>query len=125
MTQAQTNIDFMGKRKIAFVFSAVLMLVSIVSLGVQGLRLGIDFTGGTLIELGYPKAIDVKELRGLLAENGFNDATVQHFGSTKDILVRLAPKAGVSSAALSDKLLAIINQGEGTKAELRRAEFVG
>lgn len=125
MTLAQTNIDFMGKRKLAFVLSGVLMLVSVVSLTVQGLKLGIDFTGGTLIELGYPESVEVREIRDVLADNDFADAMVQHFGSTKDILIRLAPKEGVSSADLSERVLDIINGGETTKAELRRVEFVG
>ena len=119
------NIDFLGKRKLAFVFSGLLLLVSIASLAVQGLLMGIDFTGGTLVEVGYQRSADLSELRSALAEGGFSDATVQHFGTTKDVLIRLKPVEGISSAELSERVLTAINKKTEEPADLRRVEFVG
>ncbi|PKM12734.1 MAG: protein translocase subunit SecF [Gammaproteobacteria bacterium HGW-Gammaproteobacteria-3] len=121
----QQTIDFLGKRKLAFVFSTVLMVASIVSLATQGLVMGIDFTGGTLVEVGYKQSVELAELRSALTEAGFDDATVQHFGTTRDVLIRLKPHESVSSAELSDKVLAAINKKTAEPADLRRVEFVG
>ena len=87
-----SGIDFMGKRNIAFVFSLVLVAISIVSLSTRGLNLGIDFTGGVLIEVGYPEAADLPEIRAQLAEAGFSGAQVQNFGTANDVLIRLLPR---------------------------------
>ena len=118
-------IDFIGKRKWAAVFSGLLLVASIGSLIAQGLVMGIDFTGGTLVEVGYHQSADLSVLRGALAEGGFEDATVQHFGTTKDVLIRLKPQKDVSSSELSNRLLAAINKKTTEPADLRRVEFVG
>ena len=118
------NYDFMGKRKLAAVFSGLLILVSISSLIMNGLNLGIDFTGGTLIELGYQETVDLDNVRSALADSMFNDAVVQYFGSAKDVLIRIAPKEGLNSAALSNELIKLL-QTTGQTADLRRVEFVG
>ncbi len=83
----------MGQRKPALIFSGLLLLVSLVSVGVRGLEYGIDFTGGTLIEVGYPQSADLVQMRSDLAAAGFPEAVVQYFGTTHDVLVRLAPRA--------------------------------
>ncbi|NNF95875.1 MAG: protein translocase subunit SecF, partial [Halobacteria archaeon] len=85
-----THFDFMGKRKLAIAFSLLLMAISIGSLAVRGLNFGLDFTGGTLIEVGYEQAVDLQQVRTALDKAGFGDAVVQHFGTAKDVLVRLA-----------------------------------
>ena len=120
-----TNINFIGNRKIWLIFSSILMIISIVSLAVNGLKLGIDFTGGTLIEVGYQKAADLTVLRNTLDEAGFGDATVQNFGTAKDVLIRLKPHEGVSSADLSARVLEAINKTTAEPASIRRVEFVG
>jgi len=120
-----TNINFIGNRNIALIFSGILMIISIVSLAVNGLKLGIDFTGGTLIEVGYQKAADLTALRNTLDEAGFGDATVQNFGTAKDVLIRLKPHEGVSSADLSARVLEAINRTTAEPASVRRVEFVG
>ncbi len=120
-----TNINFIGNRNIAFIFSGILSLLSIISLSVQGLQMGIDFTGGTLIEVGYQKPADLTALRNTLDESGFADATVQNFGTAKDVLIRLKLQEGVSSADLSTKVLEAINKTTAEPASLRRVEFVG
>jgi preprotein translocase subunit SecF len=119
-----TRIDFLGKRRYAYVFSAVLILISLGSLLTRGLNLGIDFTGGTLVEVGFSDLVELADVRSALAEAGFADATVQHFGTSKDVLVRLAPKGEVASAVISDQAYQAMQQVDSS-AELRRVEFVG
>lgn len=119
------DIDFLGKRKLALIFSGLLLIISIGSLAFKGLHLGIDFTGGTLIEVGYQQPADLSALRDALARDGFNNATVQHFGTSKDVLIRLKPVSGVSNVQLSSQVLRAINKGTTAAAELRRVEFVG
>jgi len=125
LLKTKTNIDFMGQRKLALIFSGVLLLVSLVSFGVRGLNFGIDFTGGTLIEVGFPESADLVAVRTDLAEAGFNDAIVQFFGTTQDVLVRLAPRDDLSKAELSSTILRILRQSGGEGMQLRRVEFVG
>ncbi|MGR8997530.1 MAG: protein translocase subunit SecF [Gammaproteobacteria bacterium] len=120
-----TTINFMGNRNIALIFSGILMIISIASLAVRGLQMGIDFTGGTLIEVGYQKAADLTVLRKTLNEAGFNDATVQNFGTAKDVLIRLKPHEGVSSVDLSSQVLEAINKTTAEPASVRRVEYVG
>ena len=120
-----TNINFIGNRNIALIFSGVLMIISMGSLAVRGLQMGLDFTGGTLIEVGYQKAADLTVLRNTLDAQGFDDATVQNFGTAKDVLIRLKPHEGVSSADLSSKVLEAINKTTAEPASVRRVEFVG
>jgi preprotein translocase subunit SecF len=120
-----TNIDFLGNRKYTLTISCLLILISLISLVTKGLPLGIDFTGGTLVEVGYPQAADLQVLRKSLDENGFKDATVQNFGSTKDVLIRLKPQEGVSNKEISGKVIGIINKDVKEPATLRRIEFVG
>ena len=114
------TIDFVGKRTYAIVVSLVLILVSIVSLSTQGLKFGIDFTGGTLIEVGYEESVDLSLVRSTLSEANFERANVQYFGSTNEILIRLEPQA-ISSAKLSSKIIRLLGDG----VDIRRVEFVG
>jgi len=119
-------VDFMGMRKFAVALSAIAILVAIASIAMRGMDLGIDFTGGTLIEVGYQQSADLEKVRNALAEAGFQDATAQHFGTTREVLVNLAPRTGISNAELSDQAFNALKQvsAEG-EAELRRVEFVG
>lgn len=121
----QSNYDFMGKRKLALILSALLIITSIASLVFRGLELGIDFTGGTLVEIGYPSSVDPQIVRDQLVAGGFNDASVQHFGTAKDILIRLPSKEGRVSAELSTRIMNVVKSGDGAAAQLRRIEFVG
>jgi preprotein translocase subunit SecF len=117
-------IDFMGKRRIAIILSAVLLVVSISALVTKGLNFGIDFTGGTLIEVGYPEEVELEAIRNALAESGFEGAQAQHFGSSRDVLVRIAPQAGKETSQLSEEALAALRQ-QNAAMEMRRVEFVG
>lgn len=119
------KFDFMGKRKIALSFSSLLILAAIVSLSIRGLNYGIDFTGGYLIEAGYSEAISLKPLRESLGSSDFKDAQIQHFGTSKDVLVRLAPREGLNRADLSSKVLHVLQTASDKPVDLRRVEFVG
>lgn len=120
-----SSINFMGNRKIALWFSGILSLISVASLAVNGLHLGIDFTGGTLVEVGYKQAADINVLRDKLQAAGFSDATVQNFGTTKDVLIRLKPQNDLDNKEISTKVLETINKDLAEPATLRRVEFVG
>jgi preprotein translocase subunit SecF len=120
-----TNINFIGNRHIALVFSSILMIISIASLATRGLDMGIDFTGGTLIEVGYQQAADLTVLRKTLDETGFDDATVQNFGTTKDVLIRLKPHDDMKNTDISAKVIEAINKTTKEPASVRRIEFVG
>ena len=120
-----THFDFMGKRKLAIMLSFLLIAISIGSIAVRGLNFGLDFTGGTLIEVGYSQPVDLQEVRSALDKAGFGDAVVQHFGTAKDVLVRLAPRAGEKSEALGDQILQALNNASKDEVQMRRQEFVG
>lgn len=119
-----THIDFMGKRRLAVVLSLTLIVLSIGSLAVRGLNFGIDFTGGTLVEVGYSQAVELAPVRASLAEAGFDDAIVQHFGTAKDVLVRLSPQSGATTAEISTRALAAL-EPVANDMTMRRVEFVG
>ncbi len=115
----------MSKRTIAFIFSAVLIVISIGSLATRGLNFGIDFTGGTLIEIGYENPAELSGIRSVLSSASYGDAIVQHFGSSQDVLIRLQPRKDVSNADLSNKVIGALKQSTTEKIDLRRVEFVG
>ncbi|MCU7844627.1 MAG: protein translocase subunit SecF [Candidatus Thiodiazotropha sp. (ex Monitilora ramsayi)] len=120
----ETHIDFMGGRRLAMILSLVLIVIALGSIVARGLNLGIDFTGGTLVEVGFPNAVELPLVRERLSSEGFGDAVVQHFGTSRDVLIRLAPRADIESAELSDRAFsAMLNLD--SSADLRRVEFVG
>jgi preprotein translocase subunit SecF len=122
----KTHIDFMGKRKIAFVVSAVLMVLSISVLVMKGLNFGLDFTGGTLIEVSYPSAVKISDVKANLKSADVSDAVVQQFGTASDIVVRIPPRSEEeSSAELSTVVLGALQQGVEGEVLMRRVEFVG
>ena len=116
------NINFMGLRFIAFAVSAIMLLVSIGSLATQGLRLGLDFTGGTLVELHYASSPDLEAVRGQLETAGYEQFVVQNFGSSHDVLIRLnqgfSPEVG-------EQVRSLLDEKDAEKVTLTRAEFVG
>ena len=114
------TIDFINKRKYAMIFSAFLLIASVISLGFQGLKLGIDFTGGTLIEVGYQQTADLQDIRTKLASSNYTGTNVQYFGSDTEVLIQLEPQA-ISSAKLSSSIIQML----GEDIDLRRVEFVG
>ena len=118
------NIDFMGKRKLAVIFSILLISVSLVSLVTQKLNFGIDFTGGTLVEVGYQETVELDQVRNVLSATEFSNAVVQYFGSARDILIRVAEVQGKNSADISSDIIDVLKQS-GDSVQIRRVEFVG
>lgn len=114
-------INFMGRRYIALGLSVLMLMVSIASLATKQLNLGLDFTGGTLIEVGYKDAADLNAIRALLEDEGYKNAVVVNFGTERDVLIRLQRKA---DATLGDTLLVLL-RANGEQVDLRRIEFVG
>ncbi|MEA3273730.1 MAG: protein translocase subunit SecF, partial [Pseudomonadota bacterium] len=120
------NIDFMGRRRTAMLFSAVFLLVAIGAMILRGFNFGLDFTGGTLIEVGYESPVELGGVRTALAEGGLPDATVQHFGTSRDVLIRIAPEEGQEAGAnLSDRVFRALSAVADGSVDLRRVEFVG
>jgi preprotein translocase subunit SecF len=121
----QTTINFIGLRKLAVVISIALIAASFYSLSSQGLNYGIDFSGGTKLELSYQQDVSVLEMRTTLASSGYPEAVVQHFGSNKDVLIRIPLSPENSDAKVSDDVVKIIAASEVGAGELRSVEFVG
>lgn len=111
-----TKFDFLGKRRAPIVVSVVLTAFTVVSLFVAGLNLGLDFTGGTLVEIAYDQPADVAEVRKTLADNGFGDAVVQRFGTTRELMIRLPVRAAKQdSAGTSHAVVAVLRAGAGER----------
>lgn len=123
--QLKETVSFMKYRKIAMVFSALLMIASVASLAVNKLNFGLDFTGGTLIEVGFEQAADLQKLRLLMQENGHEDAKVQFYGSSRDVVIRLGLREDVKAEMLGNEILSILETGTNQKVDMRRIEFVG
>ena len=127
LIKEKTSIDFLsiGRRRVALVVSAILIVVSIASLATRGLNFGIDFTGGVLLEVGYPQEADLDKIRGLMADAGFEDVQVQRFGAATDVLLRLPPQGeGADPNQIRDSLRNTLAVDE-PDVDLRRVEFVG
>ena len=118
------DIPFMRYALIFNVISLVTFLISVGSLAIRGLNLGVDFTGGTVMEVAYPQAADLGRIRESMARLGFTEASVQNFGTSRDVLIRLPQKQGVSSAKLSEQVMQELRKDD-TRVEMRRVEFVG
>ncbi|AHY42020.1 protein translocase subunit SecF [Stutzerimonas decontaminans] len=115
-------INFMGVRHVAFALTVLLTVASLASLVVKGLNFGLDFTGGTLIELGYERPVELEQVRGQLVQSGFAEAVVQSFGATTDVLVRMPgddPQLGERVAS------ALRSADSGNSVSVKRVEFVG
>ena len=118
------DFDFMSKRRIALGLSLVLLSVSIGSFFVQGMNLGLDFTGGSLVEIGFESEIETELVRDHLVDAGFENGTVQYFGSNRDLLIRVPPTISQEGAQLSDQIYSSISE-RFPGASLRQASFVG
>jgi preprotein translocase subunit SecF len=118
------DIPFMRYALIFNVISIVTFLIAVGSLATRGLNFGVDFTGGTVMEVNYAQPADLGKVRETLARLGFSEASVQNFGTTRDVLIRLPVKQGVTSAKLSELVMQELKR-EDKSAEARRVEFVG
>ncbi len=118
------DIPFMSYARVTTAISLVTFILAIAALGMRGLNFSIDFTGGTVMELHYPHAADVQMIRGALEGGEYRDVTVQNFGSTQDVMIRLRLQEGVSSAQASESVMTLL-RAQDPNVELRRVEFVG
>ena len=114
----------MSGRRIALMLSVVLILFSLGSLATRGLNLGLDFTGGDLLELSYAGEADLADIRAALTEDGFDGPVVQNFGTVSDVLVRLPPRVETEGTSTRDRVISVL-QARDSSVELRRFEFVG
>jgi preprotein translocase subunit SecF len=118
------DIPFMRYAPVFNVISLVTFILAVVFLFTKGLHFGVEFTGGTVMEVNYGHAADINQVRDVLARSGFADATVQNFGNAQTALIRLPTKPGVSGAVMSEQVLAALKAQDGA-VELRRVDFVG
>jgi preprotein translocase subunit SecF len=121
----KTSYPFMATRRRWYVVSAVLIVGAIVALATRGLNFGIDFTGGVVLEVGFPQSADLEKVRRALHDGGYDEAIVQSIGTSRDVLVRLPPAAkDADTNAIGREVLAVI-QADNPGVELRRTEVVG
>ena len=118
------QLDFMGKRVYAMIGSGIFLVTCVISLVLNGLNLGLDFTGGAMVEVGFSTEIDPELVRVELEKGGFSNGTVQYFGSNRDLLVRIPPVEGVNQSALGDEIYTYL-VGEFPGTELRQSSYVG
>ncbi|WP_290652937.1 protein translocase subunit SecF [Aquisalimonas sp.] len=118
------NLDFMGWRRLAGLVSVILLGLAVGLLVVRGLNFGIDFTGGTVVEVGFPEPVDVAAVRGALDGGGHGDAVAQHFGTAREVMIRLGPREDEDAEALSNQVVETLRDAY-PDVELRRVEFVG
>lgn len=121
----ETNINFVGVRKYALAISLLMLIVAVYSIATKGLNFGIDFTGGTMIEIAYPDQADLSAIRDTLQNSGYEDAVVQNFGSTQDVLVRLPVIEGQNMATLSNQVVETLQAQTNVALDVKRVEFVG
>jgi preprotein translocase subunit SecF len=119
------NIDFMRLRKPAMIMSGALVLLSLICLFTLKLNLGIDFTGGSIIEVGYQQAVELEPIRNALENEGFGDAIVQHFGSASEVLIRLVPDVDKDKAELSSEIIGLLQATSDAEIDVRSVDFVG
>ena len=117
------NIDFLAWRKLALIASLIFLVISISSLFIKGLNWGLDFTGGTLVELSYPNGAEIDSIRNTLRSEGFEGAQVANFGSNKEVLIKLP---GTISDSLGSEIISLLKkQNINEDIDLRRIEYVG
>lgn len=121
----KTAINFMKIKVPALVISTILVLASLFSLFTQGLNLGLDFTGGTVIEVKFEQQADLSKVRTALADNGFADAQVAYFGTSQDVMIRIAPRAELDQKTIGEQVLTTLNTVAETPVTVRKVDIVG
>lgn len=117
--------NFMRWDNVAFVILGTLLILSLIVMGVRGFNWGLDFTGGTVIEINLEKPADLDLIRDSLEKAGFADPLIQNLGSSRDVMVRMPPSVVMSGQELGNKVVSVINQGTEQSATVKRIEFVG
>lgn len=118
------DIPFMSYGRLTTAISLITFLLAIYFLAVKGLNLGVDFTGGTMMEVSYPQTANIGEIRTAVQSVGLSDVTVQNFGTSRDVLIRLPVKEGLSTAQLSEEVMAALRNADSSVV-MNRVEFVG
>ncbi|MEM7097800.1 MAG: protein translocase subunit SecF [Pseudomonadota bacterium] len=118
------TFDFMGRRHVAAVMSGILLVIAIGALAVNGVNRGLDFTGGTMVEVGFSEPADAQEIRQLLVDQGYVNGTVQFFGTNQDVLIRMPPQEGQDQTSHGDEIFAVL-EGQYDNLELRQSNYVG
>lgn len=118
-------LGFMRFKWPALIFSVVLVLASLVSLFTKGMNFGLDFTGGTVIEVAFQQQADLTKVRNSLAASGFPDAQVQYFGNSQEVMIRISPRPGVEQKMIGEQILASINAVAETPVTVRKVDVVG
>ncbi|MCH8538930.1 MAG: protein translocase subunit SecF [Alkalimonas sp.] len=121
----QTTIQFMKLKVPALILSSILIVASIGLMATKGLNWGLDFTGGTVIEVGYQRDADLSSIRSVLADEGFPDAVVQYFGSSQEVLIRIGPRDDIEQVTLGENILRLLDQHDADTVDMRRIEYVG
>ncbi|WP_318523087.1 protein translocase subunit SecF [Photobacterium leiognathi] len=125
LLNADKVVDFMRWSKVAFAFSLLMIAGSIGTIATKGLNWGLDFTGGTLIEVSFKEPANLPLIRESLQKAGFGDAIVQNFGTARDVMVRLQPRDDVKGEVLGNQIIDALKEGTAQSVEMRRIEFVG
>jgi preprotein translocase subunit SecF len=126
LIRPDTHIDFLGKRKIAMGISGILVAASIILIIIKGLNFGIDFTGGTEVETRFAQAPAISDVRNALAPKGFGNATIQQYGSPKEIMIRVQNRDGSKSSVISNEVLDALSAKFGAhQVEMRSVEYIG
>ncbi len=123
--KVRNDIPFMRHALKFNIFSILTVVLAIFFIATRGLNLSVEFTGGTLIEVNYPEVVQVEPIRQVLVQQGYSDAQVQHFGSARDVLVRLPTRENMDSTRISETVMTALQAMDGPTPELRRAEYVG
>lgn len=123
--QINTRFDIMGLRRSAMMLSLALIFISVAALAIRGLNFGIDFTGGYVVEAGFDQAADLDSLREHFAGSNLGEAIVQNFGTSTEVLVRLAPQENLSGADVNTEVKQLLDSAGQGAIDLRRVEFVG
>ena len=122
---SNTQFDFMSRYRLALIISSVLIVVALLAIAIRGLNLGVDFTGGYTIEVGYEQSADLNSIRSALATADLPDSQVQTFGTSTEVLIRMAPKEGFTGANVSTEVLRVLAEASESEVTMRRVEFVG
>lgn len=125
LLKTKNVIDFMRWSKFTFILSAVMVIASISSIAINQFNWGLDFTGGTLIEVTFDKPADIEVLRSQLEKDGFPDATAQHFGSTRDVVVRMRPRDGVEENIVSSQIIESLKATTDGEVQLKSVSVLG
>lgn len=122
--RVKQDIPFMSYGRLTTAISLITFILAIFFLATRGLNFGVDFTGGTMMEVNYPQAADLNKIRQAVDSIGLKDATVQNFGSSRDVLIRLPVRAGITGSQLSEQMLASLKEADSS-VQMSRVEFVG